>query len=70
MAGAAAVRTAETLLSANHVDEVRLMVFPFELGTGERLFGEASEQNSMRLLGARPVGESLAHLRYEVIGEA
>jgi dihydrofolate reductase len=49
------------------VDEVRLMVFPFVLGTGERLFGQTTERTSMRLVGTRPVGESLAHLRYEVI---
>jgi hypothetical protein len=46
------------------------MVFPFVLGTGERLFGETSEKTSMRLVGARAVGESLAHLRYEVVHEA
>ena len=46
------------------------MVFPFVLGTGERLFGETSEKKSMRLIGARPVGESLAHLRYDVVRKA
>jgi dihydrofolate reductase len=59
-----------TLMEHDLVDEVRLMVFPFVLGAGERLFGETSEKTSMRLVGARPVGESLAHLRYEVLREA
>jgi dihydrofolate reductase len=59
-----------TLMEHDLVDEVRLMVFPFVLGTGERLFGETSEKKSMRLVDARPVGESLAHLRYEVVREA
>jgi dihydrofolate reductase len=59
-----------TLMQHDLVDEVRLMVFPFVLGTGERLFGETTEKTSMRLVGARPVGESLAHLHHEVVHEA
>ena len=59
-----------TLMEHDLVDEVRLMVFPFVLGSGERLFGDTSEQKAMRLVGARSVGESLAHLRYEVVREA
>jgi dihydrofolate reductase len=57
----------QTLMEHDLVDEVRLMVFPFVLGTGERLFGETSEKKSMRLVDARPVGESLLHLRYEIV---
>jgi dihydrofolate reductase len=63
-------RLVHTLMEHDLVDEVRLMVFPFVLGAGERLFGETTETTSMRLVGTRPVGESLAHLRYEVVRAA
>ena len=66
---AASFQLVHTLMEHDLVDEVRLMIFPFVLGTGERLFGETSEKTSMRLVGTRAVGESLAHLRYEVVRE-
>ena len=52
------------------VDELRLTVYPVVLGTGERLFGETSDKNPMRLLGARIIGNGLAYLSYELAGEA
>jgi dihydrofolate reductase len=58
------------LMEHDLVDEVRLTVFPFVLGSGERLFGDTSEKTSLRLLGVQPVGTSLVHLRYEVVRTA
>jgi dihydrofolate reductase len=66
----ASCQLVHTLMEHDLVDEVRLMVFPVVLGTGERLFGATSEKKSMRLLDTRTVGESLTHLRYKVIREA
>ena len=59
-----------TLLEHDLVDEVRLVVFPAVLGSGERLFGETSDKTSLRRLESRPIGDGLAYLRYEVFRAA
>src|SRR5215470_1487382 len=58
-----------TLMEHDLVDEVRLMVYPFVLGAGERLFGETSHKKSLRLLNARIVGDGLAYLAYELVSD-
>ena len=56
-----------TLLEHDLADELRLMIYPVVLGTGRRLFAEASEMRSMRLVGNRTVAGDLVYLTYERI---
>ena len=45
-----------TLLEANLVDELRLMVFPTVLGRGKRLFPEGIDRLKLRLAESKTVG--------------
>lgn len=45
-----------TLLEANLVDELRLMVFPTILGRGKRLFPDGIDRLKLKLAETRTVG--------------
>jgi dihydrofolate reductase len=55
----------QALIEHELVDELRLMVFPVVLGSGKRLFGEASDKRPMRLVSSKFVGDGIAVLIYE-----
>jgi dihydrofolate reductase len=58
----------QALLENDLVDELRLMLFPVVLGTGKRLFGEASDKKPMRLVESQIVGDGVAILVYQPAG--
>ena len=66
----ASYQLGRTLIEHDLVDELRLVVFPVVLGTGERLFGETSEKKPMRLVETKTIGDGLVLLTYEIIREA
>jgi dihydrofolate reductase len=54
----------QALVEHDLVDELRLMVFPVVLGSGKRLFGEASDKKPLRLVDSKTVGDGVAILTY------
>ncbi len=63
----ASYQLAHTLMEHDLVDGLRLVVFPVVLGTGERLFGETTDQKPMRLVDTQTMGDGLAFLTYEFL---
>ncbi|MGH2922945.1 MAG: dihydrofolate reductase family protein [Solirubrobacterales bacterium] len=49
-------RVVQTALENDLVDEVRLMVFPTVLGTGDKVFDEYSDRTNWEIAEANPVG--------------
>jgi dihydrofolate reductase len=59
-----------TLIEHDLADELRLMIYPFVAGGGERLFGKTSGKKPLRLVGTRTVGDGLAFLTYQPVRDA
>jgi dihydrofolate reductase len=62
-------RLVQTLVEHDLVDELRLMVFPVVLGSGKRLFGDASDKKTLRLVDSKVVGDGVAILVYRPSGK-
>ena len=61
----ASFQLVRTLMEHDLVDELRLKIYPVVLGAGERLFGETSDEKSVRLVDHQTVDGDVAFLTYE-----
>ena len=61
----ASAQLVHTLIEHDLVDELRLTIYPFVVGTGARLFGETSAMKALRLVATRTIGDGLALLTYQ-----
>jgi dihydrofolate reductase len=61
------IRLVRTLIEHDLVDELRLMVYPVVLGSGERLFGELSDKKPLRLMDIKTLGDGVAIHTYEPV---
>ena len=52
------VRLVQTLAENDLVDEYRFMVFPTVLGGGKHMFGETPAATALKLVDAKPAGET------------
>jgi dihydrofolate reductase len=62
----ASFRLAKTLIDHDLVDELRVMVYPFVLGDGERLFSGITNKVALRVVDNRTLGHDLTYVTYEV----
>ncbi|MGI8824564.1 MAG: dihydrofolate reductase family protein [Chloroflexota bacterium] len=60
----------QTLLEHDLIDEFRLMVFPIVLGTGKRLFVDASKTTTLRLIDTTRAGDCLILIYHPLRAEA
>jgi dihydrofolate reductase len=57
-------RLSQALIGMGLVDELRLMVYPVVLGSGDRLFGETQDKIALRLVESRPLGGGVVNMIY------
>jgi dihydrofolate reductase len=57
-------RLSRALIGMGLVDEIRLLVYPLVLGTGDRLFEETEDKIPLRLVESRPLGGGVVRMIY------
>lgn len=66
----ASFQLVRALIEHDLVDEVRVMVYPFVLGAGDRLFSGSIAKVPLELVDHRTIGDGLAHITYRVVRTA
>ncbi|HEU4331240.1 MAG TPA: dihydrofolate reductase family protein [Lapillicoccus sp.] len=59
---------AQALLAGDLVDELRLTVHPFVLGSGARMYGLTDAPRALERVAVRTFGSTLVHLTYQRAG--
>jgi dihydrofolate reductase len=59
-----------TLIEHELVDEMRVMIYPFVLGSGDRLFSGPIAKVPLHLIDNRTIGDHLTYTTYEVVRTA
>jgi dihydrofolate reductase len=65
----ASYQLGRTLIEHDLVDELRIVVFPVVLGSGERLFDQITDKKPMRLVETKTIGDGLVYLAYRITRE-
>ena len=64
----ASFQLVRALLAADLVDEIRVIVYPFLLGSGTPLYGQLPDEKRLHLLDQRRLGDHLLSVAYRIVG--
>lgn len=64
----ASYQLVRALIDHDLVDELRLIVYPVVLGSGERLFSDIAAKKALRLIDLQAIGEGLVFVTYAFKG--